>query len=46
MHEHIIHNANAECPPLGGYCRTHELNILLLSALYAVSQALCISFTS
>ena len=40
MHEHIIHNANAECPPLGGYCRTHELNILLLSALYAVSQAL------
>ncbi|WP_265943125.1 nif-specific transcriptional activator NifA [Dechloromonas sp. A34] len=42
MHEHIIHSANAdaECPPPGGFCRTHELNILLLSALYAVSQVL------
>ncbi|HXE40983.1 MAG TPA: sigma 54-interacting transcriptional regulator, partial [Azonexus sp.] len=40
MHEHIIHNTDVECPPSGGYCRTHELNILLLSALYAVSQVL------
>ena len=29
-----------ECPPSGGYCRTHELNILLLAALYAVSRVL------
>ncbi len=40
MHEHIIHSADAECPPPGGYCRTHELNIMLLSALYAVSRVL------
>jgi len=42
MHEHehhTIHSAE-ECPPSGGYCRTHELNILLLSALYAVSRVL------
>ncbi|MBI4741842.1 MAG: nif-specific transcriptional activator NifA [Betaproteobacteria bacterium] len=26
--------------PAGGYCRTHELNILLLAALYAVSRVL------
>ena len=39
MHEHIIHSAD-ECPPPGGYCRTHELNILLLAALYAVSRVL------
>jgi Nif-specific regulatory protein len=40
MHEHIIHNADAECIPAGGFCRTHELNILLLAALYAVSRVL------
>ena len=41
MHDHIhLHNANEECPPPGGYCRTHELNILLLAALYAVSRVL------
>ena len=40
MHEHIIHNADAECIPVGGFCRTHELNILLLAALYAVSRVL------
>lgn len=41
MHDHIhIANATDECPPPGGYCRTHELNILLLAALYAVSRVL------
>ncbi len=42
MPDHIhIHNASTdECPPPGGYCRTHELNILLLAALYAVSRVL------
>jgi Nif-specific regulatory protein len=40
MPDHIIHIAGEECPPSGGFCRTHELNILLLSALYAVSQVL------
>ncbi len=41
MHEHHhLHNANDDCPPAGGYCRTHELNILLLGALYAVSRVL------
>ena len=39
MHEHIIHSAD-DCPPTNGYCRTHELNILLLAALYAVSRVL------
>lgn len=40
MHDHhTIHTTN-DCPPPGGYCRTHELNILLLSALYAVSRVL------
>ena len=39
MHEHIIHSAD-DCPPPGGYCRTHELNLLLLAALYAVSRVL------
>ena len=29
-----------DCPPTGGYCRTHELNLLLLAALYAVSREL------
>ena len=29
-----------ECPPVGGFCRTHELNIQLLAALYAVSRVL------
>ncbi|MCK6375189.1 MAG: nif-specific transcriptional activator NifA [Zoogloea sp.] len=38
MHEHVIHSA--DCPPPGGYCRTHELNIQLLAALYAVSRVL------
>ncbi|NJD24153.1 MAG: nif-specific transcriptional activator NifA [Betaproteobacteria bacterium] len=36
---HIIHPAD-ECPPTGGYCRTHELNLLHIAALYAVSRAL------
>ncbi len=41
MHDHIhIAKADEECPPPGGYCRTHELNILLLAALYAVSRVL------
>src|SRR5574343_1139271 len=41
MHDHIhLHDGNSECPPTGGYCRTHELNILLLAALYAVSRVL------
>ena len=41
MHDHIhIAKAGEECPPPGGYCRTHELNILLLAALYAVSRVL------
>ncbi len=40
MHEHPIQAVGAECPPTGGFCRTHELNILLLAALYAVSRAL------
>ncbi|NTV71613.1 MAG: nif-specific transcriptional activator NifA [Azonexaceae bacterium] len=40
MHEHIIHPLTDECPPPGGFCRTHELNIQLLAALYAVSRVL------
>ena len=40
MHDHIIHSVDPECPPSSGFCRTHELNILLLSALYAVSRVL------
>ncbi|MDP2880617.1 MAG: nif-specific transcriptional activator NifA [Azonexus sp.] len=40
MHEHIIHSLSDECPPPGGFCRTHELNIQLLAALYAVSRVL------
>jgi Nif-specific regulatory protein len=41
MHEHPIHSISADdCPPTGGFCRTHELNILLLAALYAVSRVL------
>jgi len=40
MREHPIQSLNSECPPPGGYCRTHELNILLLAALYAVSRVL------
>ncbi|MCB1934128.1 MAG: GAF domain-containing protein, partial [Candidatus Accumulibacter sp.] len=39
MHEHPIHRA-ADSPPPNGYCRTHELNILLLAAFYAVSRVL------
>ena len=39
MHEHTIHPLD-ECPPPGGFCRTHELNIQLLAALYAVSRVL------
>ncbi len=31
---------NLDTPPPGGFCRTHELNILLLAALYAVSRVL------
>ncbi len=41
MDDHIhLHNTAADCPPPGGFCRTHELNIQLLAALYAVSRAL------
>ena len=41
MHEHHIHSVAADtCPPVGGFCRTHELNIQLLAALYAVSRVL------
>ncbi|MBS1138984.1 MAG: Helix-turn-helix, Fis-type:Nif-specific regulatory protein [Proteobacteria bacterium] len=40
MHEHIIQPLSEECPPGGGFCRTHELNIQLLAALYAVSRVL------
>ncbi len=29
-----------DCPTPGNFCRTHELNILLLAALYAVSRVL------
>lgn len=39
MHEHPIHRQH-DSPPANGYCRTHELNILLLAAFYAVSQVL------
>ncbi|MFZ4539962.1 nif-specific transcriptional activator NifA [Propionivibrio sp.] len=41
MREHIIRTVDA-LPATGssGYCRTHELNILLLAALYAVSRVL------
>jgi Nif-specific regulatory protein len=41
MHGHPVHQINA-LPATGstGYCRTHELNILLLAALYAVSRVL------
>jgi Nif-specific regulatory protein len=38
MHEHPLLSVDAL--PGGGYCRTHELNILLLAALYAVSRVL------
>ena len=40
MHDHTLHPFNDECPPTGGFCRTHELNIQLLAALYAVSRVL------
>ena len=42
MHEYPLsfENSADECLPAGGYCRTHELNILLLAALYAVSRVL------
>ena len=43
MHEHPIHppvHSMNNSPPTNGYCRTHELNILLLAALYAVSRIL------
>lgn len=40
MHEpHYLHHED-DYPPSGGYCRTHELNLLLLAALYAVSREL------
>jgi Nif-specific regulatory protein len=45
MHEHHTIHAGEECPPPGGFCRTHELNILLLAALYAVSRELSRSLT-
>ena len=45
MHEHHPIQIADECPPTGGYCRTHELNILLLAALYAVSRELSRSLT-
>ena len=31
---------SADAMPNCGYCRTHELNIMLLAALYAVSRVL------
>jgi Nif-specific regulatory protein len=40
MHDHTLHPLSDECPPPGGFCRTHELNIQLLAALYAVSRVL------
>jgi len=41
MHEHHIHSVSSDnCPPPGGFCRTHELNILNLAALYAASRVL------
>jgi Nif-specific regulatory protein len=41
MHEHPLHAIAADnCTPVGGFCRTHELNILNLAALYAVSRVL------
>ncbi|WP_306604011.1 nif-specific transcriptional activator NifA [Azonexus sp.] len=45
MHEHHTIHSGDECPPPGGFCRTHELNILLLAALYAVSRELSRSLT-
>ncbi len=40
MEARPLHASNADCPPTSGYCRTHELNILLIGALYAVSRVL------
>ncbi len=45
MHEHSIQRIRtpaepADSPSANGYCRTHELNLLLLAALYAVSRVL------
>jgi Nif-specific regulatory protein len=47
MHEHPMHPPTLQpvhliddCVPANGFCRTHELNILLLAALYAVSRVL------
>jgi Nif-specific regulatory protein len=40
MHDHHVIHSAADCPPTGGFCRTHELNLLLIAALYAVSRAL------
>ncbi|MBL8448369.1 MAG: nif-specific transcriptional activator NifA [Dechloromonas sp.] len=40
IHIHTTPPDSTDCPPTGGYCRTHELNIQLLAALYAVSRAL------
>lgn len=40
MHEHVITPLNEDCQPSSGFCRTHELNIQLLAALYAVSRVL------
>lgn len=38
MREHTLHSV--ETIPGSGFCRTHELNILLLAALYTVSRVL------
>lgn len=41
MQDIPLHATHAEnCPDRTSYCRTHELNILLLAALYAVSRVL------
>jgi Nif-specific regulatory protein len=42
MHEHTLHAVDTlpATSSSSGYCRTHELNILLLAALYAVSRVL------
>src|SRR5574343_1601369 len=38
---HHLQKVDEEClPHASGFCRTHELNLLLISALYAVSRVL------
>ena len=35
-----VTDADADCPPVGGFCRSHELNIQLFAALYAISRTI------